>query len=298
MNAFAIHPDTQLGLVSLTVSNLARALRFYDGTLGLKTLDHQNGVAVLGTDGGGSLIALTERPHARPKPPHTTGLYHFAILLPRRADLARVLRRLAEQGYPLQGASDHGVSEALYLADPDGNGIEIYADRPRDDWPWQDSRLQMFTASLDLEGLLSQGDGRWSGLPPATRIGHVHLHVADLGAAQRFYCDVLGFDLMQHYPAVRGANSGPSALFLSAGGYHHHVGLNTWAGKGAPPPPPDAVGLRHFTVFLPDEAELARLAERLQTADVPYQRAANAGKASGAFVVRDPSDNGILLDVL
>ncbi len=298
MGNSSIHAATRLGPVSLTVSSLARALRFYQDTLGLRMLQRQDDGLSLGVDDGTPLITLEERQDARPKPPHTTGLYHFAILLPSRVDLARVLRRLADQAYPLQGASDHGVSEALYLADPDGNGIEIYADRPAEDWPWQDDRLRMFTASLDLQGLLSQGGGRWNGLPPATRIGHVHLHVADLGGAQRFYCDVLGFDLMQHYPDVRSANGGPSALFVSAGGYHHHIGLNTWAGRGAPPPPPDAVGLRHFTVFLPDETELAHLAKRLQTADVPYQSLAHAGKASDALVVRDPSDNGILLDVL
>jgi catechol 2,3-dioxygenase len=298
MAPFAIHPGTQLGLISLTVSDLARALRFYVSTLGLKTLDHQNGEAVLGTDGGGSLIALQERPHARRKPPHTTGLYHFAILLPRRTDLARVLRRLAEQGYPLQGASDHGVSEALYLADPDGNGIEIYTDRPRDDWPWQNNHLQMFTASLDLEDLLNQVDSQWSGLPPATRIGHVHLHVADLSAAQSFYADTLGFDLMQRYPAVRELDSDPSALFLSAGGYHHHVGVNTWAGIGAPPPPPDAVGLRYFSLLLPFETELASVIKRLTAAGIPLQNVNDAKRAPSAFLARDPTGNSILIDVV
>jgi catechol 2,3-dioxygenase len=200
-----------------------------------------------------------------------------------------VFRRLAETRYPLQGAADHGVSEALYLADPDGNGIEIYRDRPQDEWPWQEDGLRMVTDPLDVDSLMAQRDGPWSGLPSATRIGHVHLHVADLAQAQRFYCDLLGFGLTQRY--------GQSAIFLSAGGYHHHIGLNVWAGVGAPPPPSDAVGLRFFTVYLPDGAELARVAERLRAADVPLAPVESGARAEDAFVVRDPAGNGILMDV-
>jgi catechol 2,3-dioxygenase len=278
-----------LGPVALTVPSLARALQFYADTLGLGTSRRRENVVVLGIDAGMPLVSLTENPAARPKPPHTTGLYHFAILLPSQRDLASVFRRLAETRYPLQGAADHGVSEALYLADPDGNGIEIYRDRPRDEWPWQEDRLRMVTDPLDVDRLMAQRDGPWSGLPSATRIGHVHLHVADLAQAQRFYCDVLGFELMQRY--------GQSAIFLSAGGYHHHIGLNVWAGVGAPPPPSDAVGLRYFTVYLPDGAELTRVAERLRAADVPLAPAESGARAEDAFVVRDPAGNGILMDV-
>jgi catechol 2,3-dioxygenase len=289
MSDFSIHPNIGLGPVSLTVSNLARAQQFYADTLGLRTLPYQDNAIMLGTDVEMPLIILAENENARPKPPRTTGLYHLAILLPSRRDLARLLRRLTEERYPLQGAADHGVSEALYLADPDGNGIEIYRDRPRDEWPWQEDRLQMVTDPLDVEGLLALSDGAWDGLPVATSIGHVHLHVADLVQAERFYCDVLGFELMQRY--------GSSAIFLSAGGYHHHIGLNVWAGVGAPPPPPDTVGLRFFTVYLPDGEELARVGERLQTADIPLERVDGRARAPGALVVRDPSGNGILMDV-
>jgi catechol 2,3-dioxygenase len=286
---FAIHPNTKLGPVALTVPDMARALQFYTDTLGLRTLQQRESVEVLGGDAGMPLVSLTETPDARPKPPRTTGLYHFAILLPSQRDLASVLRRLAETRYPLQGAADHGVSEALYLADPDGNGIEIYRDRPRDEWPWQADRLRMVTDPLDVDRLLAQRDDPWSGLPSGTRIGHVHLHVADLNQAERFYCDVLGFELMQRY--------GQSAIFLSAGGYHHHIGLNVWAGVGAPHPPSDAVGLRFFTVYLPDGAELARVAARLRAADVPLAPPERGARAAGAFVVRDPAGNGILMDV-
>lgn len=289
MSDFAIHPNTKLGPVALTVPNLAHALQFYADTLGLRTLQQRENGVVLGVDAGMPLVSLTETPDARPKPPHTTGLYHFAILLPSRSDLASVLRRLAEARYPLQGAADHGVSEALYLADPDGNGIEIYRDRPRDEWPWQEDRLRMVTDPLDVDSLLAQREGSWNGLPSGTRIGHVHLHVADLDQAERFYCDVLGFELMQRY--------GPSAIFLSAGGYHHHIGLNVWAGVGAPAPPSDAAGLRFFTVCLPDGAELTRVAERLRAAGVRLEPAESGARAADAFVVRDPAGNGILMDV-
>ena len=289
MDRTTIHPDTRLGPISLTVGDLARARRFYQDTLGMIALGRQDGTLALGVEGTGPLVALTEVPNARPRPPRTSGLYHFAILLPGRMDLARTLSRLANQGYPLQGAADHGVSEALYLADPDGNGIEIYIDRPRAEWRWQDGQLQMGTDPLNVRALLNQSDGVRNGLPPETRIGHVHLQVAHLNQAESFYSEVLGFELMQRY--------GPSALFLSAGGYHHHVGLNTWAGVGAPPPPPDAVGLRHFTIDLPDDEELARITERLQAADIPFEPVAVTHGAGAAQLVRDPSGNGIVLDV-
>ena len=154
---FSIHPDTDLGPVSLTVSDLSRALRFYEDVLGFSALQRQDSTIVLGADAAVPLLVLTARTDARPKPPHTTGLYHFAILLPRRMDLAHALRRLIDFRYPLQGAADHGVSEALYLADPDGNGIEIYADRPRNVWYGQNGNLQMGTDPLDVESFTGRG---------------------------------------------------------------------------------------------------------------------------------------------
>lgn len=286
MNTFSIHPETRLGPVALTVSDLERSLRFYIDVIGFRLLQREENTAWLGTDQNTPLLVLTGQPDASPKRRHTTGLYHFAILVPSRLDLARSLRHLMETRYPLQGASDHLVSEALYLADPDGNGIEIYADRPRQAWPRRNGQLLMATEPLDLEGLLAeleQDDQAWSGLPEQTRIGHVHLHVSDLSQAETFYREVLGFDFMAGY--------GPSALFVSAGGYHHHVGLNTWAGLGAPPPPPDAVGLRHFTITLPDEAERSRLRAHLRDSGVSF---VEQGKV---ISLRDPSNNGIHLAV-
>lgn len=286
MQTFVIHPNTYVGSVHLTVSELERSLRFYGDVLGFNTRQRQDSTAWLTADGMTSPLVLTEQAGARPKPPRTTGLYHFAILVPSRVDLARSLRHLVEVRYPLQGAADHLVSEALYLADPDGNGIEIYADRARSAWPRRGGQLQMATDPLDVDGLLAEieRDARpWDGLAPQTRIGHVHLHVADLRQAEAFYCDVLGFDLVTRY--------GSSALFVSAGGYHHHLGLNTWAGVGAPPPPPDSVGLRYYTLYLPGKDELDRIVEHLKASGVELDKIADT------VSLRDPSGNAIRLGV-
>lgn len=239
--------DAHIGLVSLTVRDLERSVPFYRDVLGLVELGMAGeGVAArgvrLGPAGGRVLIELHEDTSAIPKPRRTSGLYHFAILVPSRAALGRSLRRLSNQRYPLTGASDHLVSEALYLDDPDGLGIEIYRDRPRAEWPVSNGQLLMATDPLDLQGVFDEpgAETPWPGLEAGTVIGHVHLHVPDLDAAERFYCDGIGFE-----PTVRGY---PGALFVAAGGYHHHLGLNTWTGIGAPPPPENAVGLRAFTI--------------------------------------------------
>jgi catechol 2,3-dioxygenase len=197
-------------------------------------------------------------PGATPRPRATSGLFHLAIVVPTRADLARALQRVAQAGWRLTGAADHLVSEALYLNDPEGNGIELYRDRPRDDWPVRDGVLQMDTLPLDLDGVLGElrREDADAGMPRGTRIGHVHLNVGDLAAAEAFYSGALGFDVM-----VRGY---PGALFVSAGGYHHHLGLNTWAGEGAPPPPDGSRGLRQFEIKLPGSEQLAAEEDRLR----------------------------------
>lgn len=281
MSAFTIHPAAHTGPVHLTVTDLGRSLDFYRDVLGFALLGGEGERATLTADGVKPLVLLTAVRDAKAKPRRSTGLYHFAILVPDRAALARSLRRLAEQRYPLGGASDHLVSEALYLSDPDGNGIEIYRDRPRAEWPYQAGQLMMDTQPLDLQKLLAEAEGPWTDLPAGTTIGHVHLHVSDLAEAERFYRALLGLELMVRY--------GPSAAFLSAGGYHHHLGLNTWAGVGAPPPPPDAVGLRYFTLFVPDGAEVERLVRHLQSASVTFAR-----REYGLFL-RDPSQNAVVV---
>jgi catechol 2,3-dioxygenase len=284
MSDHSLHPDTTLGPAHLLVSNLDRSIAFYTEVLGF-TLGKQEGdTATLTAGGDDPWLLLTALPGARPKPLRTTGLYHVAILVPSRAALARTIRRLAEQEYPLSGVADHLVSEALYLNDPDENGLEIYRDRPRDQWRFEDGSLKMATDPLDVRKLLTEGlaDSKpWTGLDPQTRVGHVHLQVADLQAAVDFYSGVLGFDLMAQY--------GRSAAFVSAGGYHHHLGLNTWNSLGGTPPPANAVGLRSFDVVLPNEEELAKAAERLRAAAVSFD------EQDGVLLARDPSSNTVRL---
>ena len=275
-------PDqTSLGALELTVRDLDRAVDFYTERLGLSEHARDSASASLGGEGGQSFLRLVENPAAKPAR-RSTGLYHFAILVPTRRDLALALARLAATHTPLQGASDHGVSEALYLTDPDENGIEIYRDRPRDEWPRDGQTLVMRTDPLDLDDLFAELEdpAATAAMPAGTRLGHVHLHVADLDAALAFYRDLLGFDLQQLY--------GSQAAFVSAGGYHHHIGLNTWRGVGAPPPPPDATGLREFEVKLPDEASLESLAARLREVRV------EASRDASELRVADPSANRIL----
>jgi catechol 2,3-dioxygenase len=276
-----IDPATTIGAVHLTVSDLRRSVRFYETHLGFAVHRRDDRTAWLGA-GGPDLLILSQCETA-PRVRGTTGLYHFAILVPSRDDLARSLRRLVATDTIMQGAADHGVSEALYLADDDGIGIEVYRDRSREQWPIVGGQLRMGADPIDLEALLAEAGRADSaaGLPPGTVIGHVHLHVSRLEEAHAFYVGILGFELMQRY--------GPSALFVAAGGYHHHVGLNTWAGVGAPPPPPGAIGLRHFVVKLPDEpARDAVLGRFLAAGVVPEP-------VEDGLLIHDPAKNAILL---
>jgi catechol 2,3-dioxygenase len=277
-----IHPDTRIGMVHLAVADLERSLAFYEQILGFQEHRREGDRAYLGA-GAADLLALTEERGARPSR-GTTGLYHFAVLVPSRRHLAHSLARLVETETTMQGFADHLVSEAVYLADPDGNGIEIYRDRPRDEWPYERGQLQMASDPLDVAGLLAEVTGQqeaWPGLDPATTIGHIHLHVSDLRQAETFYLDVLGFDLVLRY--------GPSATFVSAGGYHHHIGLNTWAGAGAPPPPPGSAGLRWYEIVLPARDERERLLERARHAGHEPR------EQPEGFYLEDPSGNGIML---
>jgi catechol 2,3-dioxygenase len=280
----SIAPDTVLGTVALTVSDLSRSREFYERALGLQAADAAGGTIVLSAGGGHPLVELHGDSSAPRLDRRATGLYHLAILLPTRLDLALALARLAETRSPLDGASDHFVSEALYLSDPDGNGIEIYRDRPREEWRPSGGRLEMATLPLDLEGVLSERAGATepqAKAPAGTTIGHVHLQVADIPEAEAFYHGILGFDV-----TVRGY---PGALFVSAGGYHHHVGLNTWHSIHSPPPAPGSIGLRSFEVQLPDRNQLDAVLARLRAAGV------STAELHGAARVRDPSGNAVLL---
>jgi catechol 2,3-dioxygenase len=269
-----------MGPVELTVSDLGRSLDYYRKAIGLGVRQEVDGRASLGGDS--ELLVLHEVPGAQPAP-RNTGLFHFALLVPERRDLAAWLAHAIREQVPMTGVSDHFVSEALYLRDPDGHGIEIYADRPRELWEGQVAR--MTTEPLDLENLLGELDDPeqepFDGLPGGTVMGHVHLQVADIPETLRFYRDVMGFDEM--------ATLGSQATFLATGGYHHHVGANTWASAGAPPPPEGSASLRLASVFLPDSASRDEVVGRVAATGQDPEETPEGP------VVRDPSGNRLLL---
>lgn len=272
VDANSIDPRTRLGPVHLRVADLQRSKDFYEEAIGLR--GEADGATLALSAGKEPLVVLHELAGAPPQPRGHSGLYHYAILTPSRKALGTALLRLAKAGKRLQGASDHLVSEALYLADPDGNGIEIYRDRPREEWTFTQGEVDMATDPLDLQSLLDEADAEAGPMDPETIIGHVHLHVGDLEAAYDFYHGTLGFDPMLRF--------GPSALFLSAGGYHHHLGVNVWAGLGAPPAPKNAAGLEHFTVVMPDEESLEKLAQKV-------------GQTGDRLRLADPSGNTVVV---
>jgi catechol 2,3-dioxygenase len=282
--ASEIAPQTRPGPVHVTVSDLGRSVDYYREAVGLEVVEQAAGRAGLGT-GGRELLVLVEEAGA-PSSRGYTGLYHFALLVPERVQLAAWLAHAARDSVPLVGLSDHDVSEALYLADPDGHGIEIYRDRPRDTWEGRVGE-RLTTMPLDVEDLLGELDdpasAAFDGLPAGTVMGHVHLKVVEIPASVAFYRDVLGFDLT--------AQLGAEAAFLSAGGYHHHVGANTWESAGAPPPPPGTAALRHAEIVLPDAAARDEVVGRIEAAG------AHVEEHGGNPLVRDPSGNALVLTV-
>ncbi len=274
--------DTTLGPVALTVADLERSVAYWRDEIGLEVQDRADGRATLGVPGS-ALLELAEVPGAPPADGYS-GLFHVALLVPERADLARWLAHAARDRVQLTGASDHDVSEALYLRDPDHHGIEIYADRPRALWEGEVGQ-RLTTMPLDVDALLSVLDDPASepfdGLPAGTRIGHVHLRVADVPEAIGFYRDLLGFDLM--------ASLGAQAAFLAAGGYHHHIGANTWESRGRPPAPAGAATLRHATIVLPTAADRDAAVERARAGGAPVE------DGEDGTLVRDPSGNAFVL---
>ncbi len=291
---FSIHPATRPGLVELAVANLDHQIAFYQGALGFHLHRREGQRAALGA-GGEDLLRLVEQPGVK-RYPRTTGLYHFALLFPDRRELARAVARLFAlkvRNYP----TDHIMTKTTYLDDPEGNGIELYAESPEDGWFGMengefaarrtDGSPSDGREPLDLEALfalLKPGDRLDAPLPEAARLGHVHLHVHDVQEAVDFYHGILGFDVMGLSPRF-------GAAFVSAGGYHHHLGLNTWQGAGAPPPPEDAAGLRYFSIRLPDEQALEQVKARVEAARWP------AVQKEGGLLLKDPSQNGVLLAV-
>jgi len=263
--------NLSLGPVELTVTSLDRSIEWYATALGLRVHAQADGSAELG-DATTVVLRLVEDPQAQPAGRHA-GLYHYALLYPSREELARAVVRLIGLRTPVQGASDHGTHEAIYLPDPDGNGIELAADRPRDQWPTPDEEFSRGgPMPLDVDNLLATVAGEEPSLKvgEGLRMGHVHLHVGSIEEGVAFYSDLLGFDVWAQIP---------SAAFVSAGGYHHHLGFNTWRGDGVGPAPEHTVGLRHWTIRIPAIAELRT---RLERAGVPLADADNG------FIVRDP----------
>jgi catechol 2,3-dioxygenase len=261
-----------LGAVHLTVTDLDRAIPFYATAIGLRLHERAGSVAAMGT-GDDDVVVLHESPSARPAGRHA-GLYHVALLYPTREELAHAAMRLAVTRTAIQGASDHGTHEAIYLPDPDGNGIELAADRPREEWP-ELTAYTMGPQPLDLDDLLAAaGDGHPNATAaPGLRVGHVHLHVGDVDGGLAFYRNVVGFDEVVRLP---------NAAFVSAGGYHHHLAFNTWRGEGVPAVPEGVVGLRHWEVVLPDAADVAAVRERAIDAGAAVE------ERDGALVLRDP----------
>jgi catechol 2,3-dioxygenase len=276
---------THIGSVHLTVADLEAQRSFYERALGLRELERDGSTVRLGPDGGPVILELTGHPDAPRRPHGTTGLYHLAVLVPGRADLGQALRRVIESGWRFTGASDHLVSEALYLNDPEGNGIEIYRDRPREEWARSDEGvIQMATLPLDLDGVLGEIEAAEpvpALMPAGTHIGHVHLQVANLRDAETFYSGALGFEVM--------VRTYPGALFVSAGGYHHHIGLNTWESAGGSPPPEGSTGLRSFELVLPTADDANLVADRAREAGAQVET------RDGTAILLDPWQDAVLL---
>jgi catechol 2,3-dioxygenase len=291
---FSINPATRVGTVSLNVASLENRLAFYQQVLGFQLHWRDGNKAGLGA-GGADLLRLVEQPDFK-RYGQVTGLYHFAILFPDRRELARAIARLFVLKYP-NYPTDHIMTKTTYLDDPEGNGIELYTESP-EDGTWTltngiyetrraDGSLSDGREPLDVNALLShlkEDDRLDVSIPPETRMGHIHLHVRNIQEAVDFYHGILGFDVMGIAKAFRMA-------FVSAGGYHHHIGLNTWQGEGAPPPPADALGLRYFTVELPDQNALDEVVARVEKAGIP------ANQTEDGLLLYDPSQNGVVLKV-
>lgn len=281
MSKFHKKPITYVDYLSLKVTDLNRSLQFYKQILGFQVFSRKKRQAVLTADQKRPLLILEQPKDVQPKQRRTTGLYHFALLLPERRDLANFVQSIIDKGVPY-GASDHRLTEAIYLNDPDGNGIEVYYDRTEEELGKKRENTEMTTLPLDIRDVLKNQKGQWKTLPKKTIIGHIHLHVDSLETAKDFYVHTLGFNLMTEYPG---------ALFVSDGGYHHHLGLNIWNGEGAPEPAENSVGLNWYTIVLEDEEKLEECARKLK------EKGYIVTKEKDYFETGDPAGNKIRLIV-
>jgi catechol 2,3-dioxygenase len=283
MDTLKLPDETHVSRVHLRTANLAGVLEFYQKVIGLRVIDRAESEASLSATGNTpAFLVFTEARNANPRPHLATGLYHFAIRFPTRRDLAQAFLRVVAADYPMDGTSDHGMGESIHLSDPDGNGVELYADRPRSEWPMRNGRLHMFTQALDLDSLLATtgGDSVPAYAPAQTDIGHINLYVADLTEAERFFHEFLGFDVMARID---------NATFLGAGGYHHHVAVNTWAGKT--PAPENSVGLISYRFAVLNAQGLANLKDRARLFGYESQIAGDI------LQVRDPNGHWLELEL-
>lgn len=286
-------PNLYISHVQLKVSNLERSLAFYTQVIGFQVLKQVDKVVYLTVDGQQSLVSLKEVEKAI-DPNRHAGLYHIALLLPTRKDLGNVLHHFANNNVRI-GAGDHHVSEALYLNDPDGNGIEIYADRPTDYWKWSvDNQVYMTTEHVDIPSVMAEGDGQWNGLPKGTVMGHIHLAVSHLKKAEQFYTNVLDYEVVTRY--------GNQALFISTGKYHHHIGMNTWHTAGSEPTKEDEVGLAYYTIVLKDaqyanEVKQKLIANHYSVVDVQQNNEANDFGGAPMFYTVDTSGIKVMFSI-
>ncbi|MDR7857431.1 VOC family protein [Tissierella sp.] len=284
MSRFHEKPSIFVKEIVLKVADIERSIEFYTKIMGFNILNREENKAILTADGINPMITIVQPENVVPKLLRRTGLYHFALLLPSRSHLGLFLKHIREEGYPIRGASNHGVSEAIYLEDPDENGIEVYRDIDSKEWKSDDNQINMVTDPLDYNGLMTDiGDEKWQSIPKNTVVGHIHLHVRDLDEAKRFYCDGLGFDLV-----TKIANS---ALFISSQGYHHHIGLNIWNGRNAEPLADNSVGMKYFTMLFPDIETRERIINNLVSLGYKIIEEDNN------IFTKDPSSNLIKLIV-
>ena len=277
-------PNMYPSHLQLKVRDLKKSIEFYTTVLGFRVLEQEGETVYFTNDGQSSILSIVEQPDAISHQGHT-GLYHIAFLLPTRKDLGNIIQHFIELNVSV-GAGDHDVSEALYLNDPDGNGIEVYTDRPKERWQWRSSNdVYMTTEQLNVPSILEDADGTWNGMPEGTIIGHVHLSVSDLVKTEQFYTNVLDYEVVTRY--------GAQALFISTGKYHHHLGLNTWHSAGRPARPDNATGLMHFTVVLKDEAYANEVKAKLEAANADVKLLDNAPKYGGKQLFSAVDPNGI-----
>lgn len=285
MSRFHQPPNIYVEQVQVIVSNMEHSLEFYEEVLGFQVLERKNNLVSLTADGKKALIILEEIKGARKKKKKTTGLYHFAILIPEEKELGALLNHIHQFDAPIiKGASDHGISKAIYVEDPDENGIEIYKDTPPETWKWEYGKIMEKTQRLDMKRLIKEAKNyEWRKMPDETVIGHIHLSVKDLQESKEFYCDLLGLNLVMEYP--------DEALFFSSGGYHHHVAINAWGAKEGETPQEQQVGLRHFTMTFPNEWKRQAAVEKLQNKDFKVESL----ETGSDLLTTDPSGNQLRL---